>query len=91
MYRNDSRLSVRSAGVKSDARRRVNEQDLEWADVIFVMEREHKKTIEERFAHLESPPIEVLDIPDDFQYLDPELQALIRGAVEPELDRFLSR
>ena len=42
IYRNDARLDVRSAGVRSEARRRVSEKDLLWADVVFVMEREHK-------------------------------------------------
>jgi predicted protein tyrosine phosphatase len=42
LYRNDARLEVRSAGVRSDANRRVSEDDLRWADIVFAMEREHK-------------------------------------------------
>ncbi|MBL9174848.1 MAG: hypothetical protein JNL10_15025, partial [Verrucomicrobiales bacterium] len=39
LYRNDARLEVRSAGVRIGARRRITQEDLEWADWIFVMER----------------------------------------------------
>src|SRR5881628_2566882 len=37
LYRKDARLDVRSAGVRSEANRRVSEDDLRWADVVFVM------------------------------------------------------
>jgi predicted protein tyrosine phosphatase len=40
LYRNEARLEVRSAGVRAEAKRRINEADLKWADVVFVMERE---------------------------------------------------
>ncbi len=85
IYRNDPRLEVRSAGVKSEAKRRVTEQDLGWADIVFAMEREHKRILVERYSHLELPRIEVLEIPDDFQYLQPELQEALHEAVDPEL------
>lgn len=86
IYRNDSRLEVRSAGVKSEAQRRLSEADLNWADVVFAMEREHKQMIIERFSHLHLPEIEVLDIPDDFQYLQPELLLALHEAVDPALE-----
>ena len=53
LYRNDARLEVRSAGVRFDANRRVSEEDLRWADVVFAMEREHKLWIATRFEGLE--------------------------------------
>lgn len=85
IYRRDARLAVRSAGLRADARRRVSERDLEWADVVFVMEREHKATLRTRFSHLELPPIDVLDVPDDFGFMDPRLQEMLRLTVDPEL------
>ncbi len=84
LFRDDPRLEVRSAGVRSEALRRVGEKDLRWADVVFAMEREHKQWIAERFAGLELPPIDVLDIPDDYEFMDPELQRLLRAMLEPE-------
>lgn len=36
-------------------------------------------------SHLELPPIDVLDIPDDFEFMDPGLQEMLRLTLEPEL------
>jgi protein-tyrosine phosphatase len=86
LYRNDPRLEVRSAGVRADSPRRVSAADLHWADVVFVMERDHKSWINERFAGLELPCIDVLDIPDEFEVMDPELQAILRSLLDPEFE-----
>ena len=90
LYRNDARLEVRSAGVRSDAKRRVSETDLKWADVVFVMEREHKQWITMRFEGLELPPIDVLDVPDDFEVMDPQLQEMLKSLLDPEIEHLLS-
>ncbi|HVU31876.1 MAG TPA: protein tyrosine phosphatase [Opitutaceae bacterium] len=91
LYRNDARLEVRSAGVRFGAERRVSEDDLRWADVVFVMEREHKLWITTRFEQLELPPIEVLDIPDEYVCMDPQLEEILRLTVGPELEAILAR
>ena len=85
LYRNDARLEVRSAGVRSEAKRRVSEADLLWADVVFVMEPEHKLWITMRFEGMDLPAIEVLEIADDFEVMDPELQAILRSLLDPEI------
>ena len=85
IYRNDARLEVRSAGVRSDANRRVSEKDLRWADIVYVMEREHKLWITTRFEGLDLPTIDVLDIPDEFEYMDPELQQMLKSMLDPDL------
>jgi protein-tyrosine phosphatase len=90
LYRKDARLEVRSAGVRSDANRRVSEEDLRWADVVFAMEREHKRWLATRFEGLDLPPIEVLDIPDDYECMDPQLQEILRLMLDPEIDSILS-
>jgi len=90
IYRNDPRLEVRSAGVRSEAKRRISEADIVWADVIFVMDREQKRWIQERFREVNSSKIQVLDIPDALVYMAPELQRLLRLAIDPELDALLS-
>jgi protein-tyrosine phosphatase len=85
IYRNDARLDVRSAGVRAGAKRRVSEADLKWADVVFVMENEHKLWISMRFEGLNLPPIDTLDIPDEFEVMDTELQKMLRSLLDPEL------
>lgn len=89
IYKNDARLVVRSAGVRSEAKRRISEQDLKWADVVFVMERPHKTWIESRFARLDLPRIEVLGIPDNFEFMDAELQDLLKSTLDPEIESLL--
>ncbi|HEY3897460.1 MAG TPA: protein-tyrosine-phosphatase [Chthoniobacter sp.] len=89
IYRNDPRLEVRSAGVRAGANRRVSEADLRWADVVFAMEQEHKLWMTTRFEGLDLPRIDVLEIPDDFEYMDPELQETLRMMLDPEFEHLL--
>jgi predicted protein tyrosine phosphatase len=90
LYRNDPRLQARSAGTKAEARRRISESDIKWADVIFVMESEHKQWIVAQFKGMKLPRIEILDIPDDYQYMDPELQRELRALIDPEIDAMIA-
>lgn len=85
LYRQDARLEVRSAGLRAESPRRVTERDLRWADVIFVMESEHRSTLKQRFAGCAFPDIEVLDIPDEYEVMDPQLQEILRLTVDPEV------
>jgi len=94
IYRNDPRLEVRSAGVRLGANRRISENDLRWADVVFVMEREHKDAIMTRFGgipHFPFPRIEILDILDEFDRMDAELIKILKAAIDPELDHLLAK
>ncbi len=86
VYQNDSRVEVRSAGVSASAKRRVTEKLLLWADLVLVMEHAHKQRLREQFPELmHELHIEVLDIPDDYEFMSPELVVLIRERVEPLL------
>lgn len=89
VYRDDPRVEVSSAGVSSAARRRVSEKGVNRADLIVVMEHEHRQRLREAFPQLDVP-VEVLDIPDDFGFMDAELVALIRERVEPLITRGLA-
>lgn len=90
-YRNDPRIEVRSACLSPGSPRRLSDQDLSWADLVMVMERKHKSRILDGFrSHPELPPIVVLDIPDDYQFMDPELIRLLRERADDEIADFLS-
>ena len=82
IYREDPRFQVRSAGINSSARRKINEKGLIWADLVLVMENKHKKAILARYRNLDLPDILVLDIPDDYQYMSEELIAIIQETTE---------
>ena len=90
LYRDHPQLEVRSAGIRLNARRRIGAGDIKWSNMIFVMEREHKKWIQDHFRDEALPPIEILDIPDDFGFMDSELQTLLRLAIDPELEVLFS-
>lgn len=58
-----------------------------WADLICVMEREHKQRLREAFPSVFGDlRIEVLDIPDDYQFMDPVLVQEIFNRVEPLIE-----
>jgi predicted protein tyrosine phosphatase len=74
VFRRHPMLAVRSAGTSPNARRTVSPDDIAWASVILVMEEKHKSRLKAQFNRLlEGRAIHVLDIPDDYQYMDPEL------------------
>ena len=82
IYRRDRRLRVRSAGTSSSARKRISANDINWADLILVMENKHKNIITRQYRHLDLPEIVVLDIPDDYQYMSDELIEMLQISVE---------
>lgn len=56
------------------ARVKINAKLILWADAIFVMEKRHKQIITERFAtEVIEKELVILDIPDDYEYMDEEL------------------
>ncbi|WP_316764260.1 protein tyrosine phosphatase [Pedobacter aquatilis] len=74
IYKNHPIHQIRSAGTEPSARIKINSKLVIWADLIFVMEKRHKQRISEKFKdEIMDKEIVVLDIPDDYQYLDEEL------------------
>jgi len=60
-----------------------------WADLIFVMEKNHKQRIRELYdTSLKNKKIIVLDIDDEYQYMDPELIEIIKQSLHPYLEHF---
>lgn len=67
-------LNVASAGLDRDAGITVTGELLLWAEVIFVMEKNHLNRLRRRFSSfLKDKRIICLDIPDDYEYMDPTL------------------
>ncbi|WP_299008675.1 phosphotyrosine protein phosphatase [uncultured Shewanella sp.] len=82
VWRNHPEVSVRSAGTSPKARRTVSVKDIQWADIIFVMEQKHKSRLKAQFTRLlEHKDIHVLDIPDEYQYMDEKLIEIMKQAV----------
>tara|TARA_R110000803_G_scaffold47496_2_gene99004 strand:+ start:291 stop:824 length:534 start_codon:yes stop_codon:yes gene_type:complete len=77
-------VAARSAGTASNARRKISVADIRWADLILVMEDKHKSRIRADFRQeVAYKPVHVLDIQDDYKYMDEELVELLRAKCEP--------
>ncbi|MEO6918222.1 MAG: phosphotyrosine protein phosphatase [Collimonas sp.] len=82
VWRRQPGIQARSAGTSPNARKKISAADIAWADLIFVMENKHKSRILAEFGRLlENKKIHVLDIPDEYQYMDPELVEQLTDAV----------
>ena len=72
-------IEVDSAGLSSDAEAPLEEDQVRWADVILVMEKVHRERLNRKFGKLlVSKKIIVLNIPDDYDYMDEELIRLLK-------------
>ncbi|RDZ28433.1 low molecular weight protein tyrosine phosphatase family protein [Lysobacter silvisoli] len=75
-------IETQSAGLGNEAGQPVSPELLAWADLIFVMEKTHRNKLSKKFRrHLAGKRIVCLDIPDDFDYMDPVLVRLLRAKV----------
>ncbi len=82
VFQKEPGLSVRSRGTSRSARRTVNRQDIQWADLVLVMETKHKQRLRADFpGEMKYKEVHVLDIPDDYRYMDPELVELLESSV----------
>ena len=82
VWRSHPALSVRSAGTSPNARRTVSCADIRWAHVILVMESKHQSRIRAEFSRLLiGKELHVLDIPDEYQYMDAELVQTLQLSV----------
>ncbi|HCC63100.1 MAG TPA: phosphotyrosine protein phosphatase [Pseudomonas sp.] len=82
VWRKHPEISVRSAGTSPNARKTVGPADVRWADVIIVMEQKHKNRLVAEFTRLlDHKPIHVLEIPDEYKYMDPELVEILEDSV----------
>ena len=87
LFKGSETYDARSAGTSPQARTRVSESHIRWAGRIFVMEKRHRQLLMERFGgDLRGKPVTVLDIPDEFQFMDPDLVDLLRARLAAHLD-----
>ena len=71
-----------SAGLSAAASVPLSPEQLEWADIVFVMEKAHRAKLQKRFRrHLGGKRLVCLDIPDEFEFMDPALIRLLEARV----------
>ena len=82
IFQNLNGINTRSAGTSSKARQTVSHKDIKWADIIFVMESKHKQKLKADFRQeVNCKKIYVLDIPDDYKFMDEELVEFLNQTV----------
>jgi predicted protein tyrosine phosphatase len=75
-------LEVASAGLAPNAEEAVTPEALEWADLIFVMERSHRAKLQREFGRsVRGKRVVCLDIRDDYDFMDAPLVALLEARV----------
>jgi predicted protein tyrosine phosphatase len=72
-------IEVSSAGTNHDAENPLDIEQIEWADIIMVMERAHRNKIQKSFkSALGNKRLIVLGIPDDYEFMDPDLIRILQ-------------
>ena len=82
LFKNHPVHHARSAGTSTQARIKVNQKLIGWADVIFVMERKHKELLNQQFPlAIVNKQLIVLNIEDNYRFGDEELIAILKDAL----------
>lgn len=81
-------IECSSAGLNRGADNPLTAELVEWAELIFVMEREHKTRLSSEFKpYLQGKRVVCLNIPDHYRFMDPALIKLLRAKVGAFLPR----
>ena len=71
-------IAVSSAGTNQDAENPLTPELVAWADLIVVMERQHRTKLQKRFrGALHGQRVICLDILDNYDFMAPELVRLL--------------
>ncbi|MEJ2574561.1 MAG: phosphotyrosine protein phosphatase [Gammaproteobacteria bacterium] len=75
-------INAIGAGTNSDAETPVSGGLIEWADIIFVMEKSQRDWISKKYKELlKGKKLVCLDIPDNYDRMDPVLVRLLENKV----------
>jgi len=81
-------IEVASAGLDNVADTVCTPELVEWAEIVFVMEKAYRGKLAKRFKqHLKNARVICLDIPDTYRFMQPELVQLLHARVDPHLRR----
>lgn len=82
-------LEVESAGLHPEAEMILESEAIEWADIIFVMEKAHRSKLSKNYqSWLKGKRVICLDIPDNYEYMEPALIEVLKQKVLPLLGTF---
>jgi predicted protein tyrosine phosphatase len=73
-------IEVASAGTSPDADTPLSTELVEWADIVLVMEPVHRRKLSTQFrTSLRTKRVVCLDIPDRYDFMDPELVQVLKA------------
>lgn len=79
-------IECASAGFGADAPTQLSTELVEWADLIFVMEKVHQTKLSALFKHLlYDKRVICRGIPDNYKFMEPALVKLLQTKVDPYL------
>lgn len=79
-------VETASAGTNNDAENPLSSELVEWADIVFVMEKTHRSKVQARYrAALKGKRLICLDIPDNYTFMDSALVDLLKVKVPRHL------
>ena len=85
-------VECESAGTDENANVPLDPELIEWADTIYAMETSHRNRITKKFKkYLSGKRIVVLNIPDEYEFMQPALLAVLERKVAPLLARYVVR
>lgn len=75
-------IETASAGTNNDANNPLTTELLRWAHIVFVMEKAHRNKVQKRYkADLKHARLICLDIPDEYDFMDETLVAILKARV----------
>ena len=79
IFKGEPAWDVRSAGTEDAARIKVTTGQLDWADVVVVMEKRHKERLRQKFPEeFAAKQCVCLFIPDNYEFMDAGLIEILR-------------
>ena len=79
-------------GTNNDAETTVSGDLVEWANIVFVMERSHRNKVSKKFKEqLKGKKLVCLDIPDNYERMDPVLVRILTTKVMRHLPNIVRK
>jgi protein-tyrosine phosphatase len=81
IFRKEPNFKIQSAGLSPKSPSHISKSKINWSDAIMVMEDGHKARILGQYRHLILPPIYVLHVEDEFEYMQAELIEILEERI----------
>jgi predicted protein tyrosine phosphatase len=82
IFKDIPQVEAASAGLNHDAVTPLSGDLIEWAHIVFVMEKTHRNKLQKRFRELlRNKRMVTLGIPDIYEFMEPGLAELLRASL----------